>query len=88
IKFNCDASWQKESGRAGLGFVARNARGDVLLSGARTQCYASSSLEAEAKSLLWRQINHIIKVIPREGNEVAHSIATNALGCSDELLLE
>ncbi|GKC11627.1 reverse transcriptase, partial [Tanacetum coccineum] len=65
IKFNCDASWQKESGRAGLGFVARNACGDVLLSGARAQCYASSPLKTEAKSLLWRQIKHIIKVIPR-----------------------
>ncbi|GJS68075.1 reverse transcriptase [Tanacetum coccineum] len=53
IKFNCDASWQKESGRAGLGFVARNALGDVLLSSARAECYASSPLEAEAKSLLW-----------------------------------
>ena len=30
IKFNCDASWKKESGKAGLGFVARNDRGDVL----------------------------------------------------------
>ncbi|GKA22429.1 hypothetical protein Tco_0708391 [Tanacetum coccineum] len=29
-------------GRAGLGFVARNANGDVLLSGARVECYASS----------------------------------------------
>ncbi|GJT82882.1 reverse transcriptase [Tanacetum coccineum] len=53
IKFNCDASYQKEFGRVGLGFVARDARGDVLLSRARAECYASSPLEAEAKSLLW-----------------------------------
>nr|GEW48005.1 reverse transcriptase [Tanacetum cinerariifolium] len=53
IKFNCDASWQKESGKAGLGFAARNACGDVLLLGARTEWYASSPLEAEAKPLLW-----------------------------------
>ena len=53
IKFNCDASWQKESGKAGLGFVARNDRGDVLLSGARVERYASYPLEAEAKALLW-----------------------------------
>ncbi|GKB34535.1 reverse transcriptase domain-containing protein, partial [Tanacetum coccineum] len=44
---------KKESGRDALGFVARNACGDVLLSGARTECYASNPLEAEAKSLLW-----------------------------------
>nr|GEU41444.1 reverse transcriptase [Tanacetum cinerariifolium]GEU62797.1 reverse transcriptase [Tanacetum cinerariifolium] len=53
IKFNYNASWQKEFGRVGLGFVAQNACGDVLLSGARTEWYASSPLEAEAKSLLW-----------------------------------
>ncbi|GJX63743.1 reverse transcriptase [Tanacetum coccineum] len=135
IKFNCDASWQKESGRAGLGFVARNACGDVLLSGARTECYASSPLEAEAKSLLWAtnqahnkgyskiifesdslclvnalqrgttllQIASIFaqivsnsssfsscnwSFVKREGNNVAHSIATWALSCSDELILE
>ncbi|GJZ48376.1 reverse transcriptase [Tanacetum coccineum] len=53
IKINCDASWIKESGKAGLGFVARNESGDVLLSGAQVECFASSPLEAEAKSILW-----------------------------------
>ncbi|GJY97600.1 hypothetical protein Tco_0514510 [Tanacetum coccineum] len=41
IKINCDASWIKESGKAGLGFVARNEYGDVLLSGSRVECLAA-----------------------------------------------
>ncbi|PWA86585.1 Amidophosphoribosyl transferase [Artemisia annua] len=53
IKINCDASWLKESGKAGLGFVARNDCGDVLLSGARAECYTCSPLEAETKAILW-----------------------------------
>ncbi|GJT29849.1 reverse transcriptase [Tanacetum coccineum] len=53
IKINCDASWIKESGKAGLGFVAQNESGDVLLSSARVECFASSPLEAEAKAILW-----------------------------------
>ncbi|GJY49333.1 reverse transcriptase [Tanacetum coccineum] len=73
IKFNCDASWQKEYGRAGLGFVARNARGDMLLSGAMAECYASSPLEAEAKSLLWtinQAHNKVAVEISREPDSV------------------
>ncbi|GJT02855.1 serine carboxypeptidase-like protein 40 [Tanacetum coccineum] len=56
---NCDVTYvrdllnDEESRRAGLGFVAQNASGDVLLLGALAECYASSPLEAEAKSLLW-----------------------------------
>ncbi|GKB49276.1 reverse transcriptase [Tanacetum coccineum] len=41
IKINCDASWIKESGKAGLGFVDRNEYGDVLLSGSRVECLAA-----------------------------------------------
>ncbi|GJZ74583.1 reverse transcriptase [Tanacetum coccineum] len=52
IKVNCDASWQKESGKAGLGFVARDNNGEVF-SGARLDYYASSPLEAEAKAVHW-----------------------------------
>ncbi|GJZ76992.1 reverse transcriptase [Tanacetum coccineum] len=94
----------KESGRAGLGFVAPNARGDMLLSGAKAECYASSPLEAEAKSLLWatNQAHNkgyskiifdsdslcLVNTLQREGNKVAHSIAAWALICSDELILE
>ncbi|GKF13866.1 reverse transcriptase, partial [Tanacetum coccineum] len=47
IKVNCDAAWQKGSGKAGLGFVARDYKGEVLFSGAR------SPLEAEAKVVHW-----------------------------------
>ncbi|PWA53683.1 reverse transcriptase [Artemisia annua] len=125
----------QESGKAGLGFVARNDRGDVLFSGARVECYASSPLEAEAKSLLWAtkqahnkgypkvifesdslclvnalqrgttllQIASMLaqiisnslsfslcnwSFVKREGNKVAHSIASWALECNDELILE
>ncbi|GJY93168.1 putative reverse transcriptase domain-containing protein [Tanacetum coccineum] len=39
--------------KAGLGFVARNEYGDVLLLGARVECFASSPLEAKAKAILW-----------------------------------
>ncbi|PWA65244.1 hypothetical protein CTI12_AA315820 [Artemisia annua] len=53
VKFNSDASWQKETSRASLGFVARNHNGDVLLSGVRVECYAVSPLEAEAKAIMW-----------------------------------
>ncbi|GKA48632.1 HemK methyltransferase family member 2-like protein [Tanacetum coccineum] len=42
-----------ESEKMGLGFVARNHNGEVLLSGARGECFASSPLEAEAKAILW-----------------------------------
>lgn len=47
---------QKESGKAGFGFVARNYNGQVLVSGARSEVYANSPLEAEAKSLMWATI--------------------------------
>ncbi|GKB84291.1 reverse transcriptase, partial [Tanacetum coccineum] len=53
IKFNCDAAWQRESGKVGMGFVARNCNGEVLLSGARSEFYANSPLEAEAKAIWW-----------------------------------
>ncbi|GKE65841.1 reverse transcriptase, partial [Tanacetum coccineum] len=51
FKFNCDAAWQKESGKVGLGFVARNCNGEVLISGAKSECYVNSPLEAEAKAI-------------------------------------
>nr|GEW36879.1 reverse transcriptase [Tanacetum cinerariifolium] len=51
IKFNCDATWKKESGNLGMGFVARNCNGEVLLSGARSEFYVNSPLEAEAKAV-------------------------------------
>ncbi|GKC73987.1 reverse transcriptase, partial [Tanacetum coccineum] len=53
VKVNCDASWSKESEKVGLGFVARNHNGEVLLAGARGEYFASSPLEAEAKAILW-----------------------------------
>ncbi|GKA81339.1 ribonuclease H [Tanacetum coccineum] len=97
IKINCDASWIKESGKARLGFVTRNEYGDMLVSGSRVECFTSSPLEAEAKAILW-ETNHAnnkgyLKLcswsfVRREGNKVAHSIATWALGCSGEIILE
>lgn len=49
-----DAVLQKASGKVGLGFVpCIYNNGDVLLSDARSECYASSVLEAEAKAILW-----------------------------------
>ncbi|GJX87232.1 reverse transcriptase [Tanacetum coccineum] len=59
IKVNCDAAWKKESGKAGLGFVARDHNGEVLFSGARLDCYASSPLEAEAKAVHWA-MTHVL----------------------------
>ncbi|GKD66527.1 reverse transcriptase [Tanacetum coccineum] len=59
IKVNCDAAWKKESGKAGLGFVARDHNGEVLFSGARLDCYASYPLEAEAKSVHWA-MTHVL----------------------------
>ncbi|GKE40594.1 reverse transcriptase [Tanacetum coccineum] len=53
IKVNWDAAWKKESRKAGLGFLARDYNGEVLFSGARLDCYASSPLEAEAKVVHW-----------------------------------
>ncbi|GJS79449.1 reverse transcriptase [Tanacetum coccineum] len=53
IKVNCDAAWQKESRKAGLGFVARDYNGEVLFSGACLDYYASSPLEAKAKAVHW-----------------------------------
>ncbi|XP_071687926.1 uncharacterized protein [Rutidosis leptorrhynchoides] len=53
IKFNCDAAWKRETGKVSLGFVARNHNGDVLISGARSECFAGSVLEAEAKAIYW-----------------------------------
>ncbi|GKC80909.1 reverse transcriptase [Tanacetum coccineum] len=57
VKINYDASWSKEFGNVGLGFVARNHNGEVLLSGAQGECFASSPLEVEAKAILW-DMNH------------------------------
>ncbi|PWA76154.1 hypothetical protein CTI12_AA238720 [Artemisia annua] len=135
IKFNCDAAWQKESGKVGMGFVARNCNGEVLLSGARSEFYANSPLEAEAKAVWWatkqaqsRGYSEVVfesdsltlvhalrnqsiplqiatmfsdilsnsltfstcswSFVKREGNIVAHSIATWALGCSNDVILE
>ena len=135
IKINCDAAWQKESGKAGLGFVARDYKGEALFSGGRFECYASSPLEAEAKAVHWamtsvvcKGYSHVIfetdslclvkalhnKVTPlqiaslfsdilsksmafsvcnwsfvkREGNRVAHSIASLALSCPHEFMLD
>ncbi|PWA41769.1 hypothetical protein CTI12_AA548270 [Artemisia annua] len=135
IKINCDAAWQKESGKAGLGFVARDYNGEVLFSGTRLEWYASSPLEAEAKAVHWAMIhalnrgysnvifetdslclvkalhNKIVLLeiaslfseilsrsmafndckwsfVKREGNRVAHSIASLALSCSNEIMLD
>nr|GEZ91429.1 reverse transcriptase [Tanacetum cinerariifolium] len=52
VKVNYDASWIKESEKVGLGFVARNHNGEVLLSGALGECFAKSPLESEAKGTL------------------------------------
>nr|GEV42066.1 reverse transcriptase [Tanacetum cinerariifolium]GEW03615.1 reverse transcriptase [Tanacetum cinerariifolium]GEW03640.1 reverse transcriptase [Tanacetum cinerariifolium] len=57
FKFNCDPAWQKESGKVGLGFVAPNCNGEVLISGAKSECYANSPLEAEAKAIWWATIH-------------------------------
>ncbi|PWA73584.1 hypothetical protein CTI12_AA146360 [Artemisia annua] len=135
IKFNCDAAWQKESGKVGLGFVARNCNGDVLISGAKSEAYANSPIEAEAKAIWWATIHarnrgysnvvfesdslslinalrnrsvplEIVSMfadilsksgdfnicewsfVRREGNMVAHSIASWALGCTSNVILE
>nr|GEY09938.1 histone-lysine N-methyltransferase family member SUVH9-like [Tanacetum cinerariifolium] len=53
IKFNCDATWHKESGKVGMSFVARYCNGEVLLSRTRSDIYAKSPLETEAKAVWW-----------------------------------
>ncbi|GJX70310.1 reverse transcriptase [Tanacetum coccineum] len=73
-----------ESGKMGLGFVARNHNGEVLLSGARGECFASSPLEAEAKAIFSCQWSFV----KRQGNKVAHSIAAWVVGCNNEIVLE
>ncbi|GJS08077.1 reverse transcriptase [Tanacetum coccineum] len=135
IKFNCDVAWQKQSGKVGLGFVARNSDEEVLISGAKSECYANSPLEAEAKAIWWATIhartrgyanvvfetdslslvnalrNQSIPLqiatlfwallsnsrvfnscewsfVRREGNQVAHSIASWALGCTNNVILD
>lgn len=135
VKLNTYASWQKETGRAGLGFVARNHNGEVLLSGARVECYAASPLEAEAKAIVWAMTHALSKnfqnvvfesdslclvnalrdrsvlrqiaclfsqilassqafstcnwsFVKREGNMVAHSIASWGLGRNEEIVLD
>ncbi|GKF24787.1 reverse transcriptase, partial [Tanacetum coccineum] len=135
IKVNCDAAWEKESGKAGLSFVARDYNGEVLFLGARLDYYASSPLEAEAKAVHWAMrhalsrgycrvtfetdslclvktlhnkvillqiaslfsdiLSHSMafdvcswSFVKREGNRVAHSIASLALTCSYVITLD
>ncbi|GKC12980.1 reverse transcriptase [Tanacetum coccineum] len=83
IKVNCDAAWQKESGKAGVGFVARDYNGEVLFLGARLDYYASSPLEAEALFM-----GYDWSFVKREGNRAAHSVASFALTCSYEITLD
>ncbi|GKC56963.1 reverse transcriptase, partial [Tanacetum coccineum] len=71
IKVNCDAAWKKESGKAGLGFVARDHNDEVLFSGARLDCYASSPLEAEAKAIHWA-MTHVTSLF---SDILSHSLA-------------
>ncbi|GJR35426.1 reverse transcriptase [Tanacetum coccineum] len=50
----CNANIKlKESGKVGMSFVARNCNGEVLLSRARSEFYAKSPLEVEAKAVWW-----------------------------------
>ncbi|GKD25663.1 reverse transcriptase [Tanacetum coccineum] len=135
IKVNCDAVWKKESGKAGLGFVARDYNDEVLFLGARLDSYASSPLEAEAKAVYWAMTHTLTRgysrvifetgslclvkalhnkvillqiaslfsdilshslafdvcswsFVKREKNRVAHSIASLALSCDDEITLD
>ncbi|GJW22252.1 retrovirus-related pol polyprotein from transposon TNT 1-94 [Tanacetum coccineum] len=91
IKVNCDAAWQKESGKAGLGFVARDYNGEVLFSGARFNYYARSPLEAEEKDVHWAMSHALSRgwsFVKREGNRAAHSVASFALTCSYEITLD
>ncbi|GKC11210.1 reverse transcriptase, partial [Tanacetum coccineum] len=99
IKVNYDVAWQKESGKADVGFVARNYNGDVLFSGARLDYYARSPLEAEAKPVHWAMSHALSRGYSRvtfetdslclvKGNMVAHNIASLALICSYEITLD
>ncbi|GKG35592.1 reverse transcriptase, partial [Tanacetum coccineum] len=86
-----------------MGFVARNSDGEVLISGAKSECYANSPLEAEAKAIWWATITTLFwallsnsrvfnscewSFVRREGNQVAHSIASWALGCTNNVILD
>ncbi|PWA50267.1 hypothetical protein CTI12_AA475640 [Artemisia annua] len=79
IKVNCDASWIKESGKVGLGFVARNYNEEVLLSGARGECFASSQLEAEAKAIMWAMSHARSRIYPNVVFESDSQFLVNAL---------
>ncbi|PWA52088.1 hypothetical protein CTI12_AA458320 [Artemisia annua] len=53
VKLKCDAAWLPSSKQAGLGFVARNSEGEVILSGAKHIEYSESVLIAEASAVWW-----------------------------------
>nr|GEZ45597.1 reverse transcriptase [Tanacetum cinerariifolium] len=97
IKFNCDAAWQKLSGKVGLGFVAHNSDGEVLISGAKSECYANSPLEAEAKAIWWATIHARTRgyanvVFETDSlsfvNALRNHIASWALGCTNSVILD
>ncbi|GJT78577.1 reverse transcriptase [Tanacetum coccineum] len=53
VKVNCDAAWLTSSKQAGIGFVARNSEGEVILSGAKHVEYSQSAIMAEAEAVCW-----------------------------------
>ena len=86
VKVNCDASWIKESGNVGLGFVTLNDSGEVLFSGARGECFASSPLEAEAKAIMWAMSHARSRSYPNVVFESDSQFLVNALRSGSTLL--
>ncbi|GJU89517.1 reverse transcriptase [Tanacetum coccineum] len=102
FKFNCDATWQKESGKVGMGFAIQHAR---------SRCYYEVVFESDSLTLVHALRNQSIPLqiavmfsdnlssslafrtcdwsfVKREGNMVAYSIARWALGCTTDVILK
>ncbi|GKB20418.1 hypothetical protein Tco_0854341 [Tanacetum coccineum] len=65
-----------QEGSARPNYTSRNSDEEVLVSRAKSECYANSPLEAEAKAI-WKG-----------GESAAHSIASWALGCTNYVILD
>ncbi|GKA73142.1 reverse transcriptase, partial [Tanacetum coccineum] len=53
VKVNCDDAWFPSSKQAGLGFVARNSKGEIIVSGVKHVEYSESVLLVEVEAVWW-----------------------------------
>lgn len=52
LKINCDASFKKETGKGGWGFVIRDSDGDVVCAGKGRLSHLMDSFQAEVVACL------------------------------------